>query len=232
MITQLHSYGLSNFEFITNYDREELGQSVIDEFYLKNKDTHKKACSISMRSGEHYEYQEMGLPSISLNMKHIEAFHRTLEQAEAYSLFLEDDCRFVKDTISIDEIILDAPDDMDVLVLGGAFDHNICSYESYYSPTCKSQIKLWIPQSSNPSNIFGEGEEPYRYLKANHPSTNTTSSILYKKSAVNKILEYLVPFCLPIDWQLNYVFSQANLNVYHLHPYLSTQGDFRSTVND
>lgn len=213
MINQLYSSGLSNFEFVIDYDREELDQSIIDQFYVQDENLHKKCSTISMRQGETYQYQDMGLPSISLNMKHIEAFQRTLEQTEEYSLFLEDDCRFLqKDIACLKEAISDAPEDMDVLVIGGAFDHNICDYIAEYQGS--------------------KGSDSYRYLKASHPSTNTTSSILYKKSAVSKILEHLIPFCLPIDWQLNYVFHEAKLNVYHLYPYLSTQGDFRSTVND
>ena len=212
VINQLYSNEISNFEFITGYDREELNQSIIDKFYAQDRSLHKKCSAVSMRQGENYEYQEMTLPSISLNIKHIEAFKKTLEQVEEYSLLIEDDCRFLQDKIDIEEIILNAPEDMDVLVIGGAFDHNICNYISEH-------------QGSKDSDT-------YRYLKAAHPSTNTTSSILYKKSSVNQILTHLIPFCLPIDWQLNHIFNEAQLNVYHLYPYISTQGDFRSTVND
>ena len=132
-------------------------------------------------------------------MKHIAAFEKFTKEDVEFALFLEDDCRFKDDTISVEEVIEHAPQNWDVMVLGGAFDHGICSYEGFMR------------------------YEDVTYLKAVHPSTNTTSSILYNKKSVSKIMDHLNSFCVPIDWQLNYAFSEAKLNVYHTQPYLCTQ---------
>ena len=150
----------------------------------------------------------MSLPSISLNMKHLTAFKKLANQKEKFGLFIEDDCRFYDSEKTIDSIINSSPPSWDVIVVGGAFDHKICDYR----------------------NSFTRNKNTYLY--ANHPATNTTSSILYKKESAAKILPYMETFCLPIDWQLNHVFHEAELNVYHTYPYLCTQGDFRSTAKD
>jgi len=59
--------------------------------------------------------------------------------------------------------------------------------------------------------------------------------MIFKRDAMKKILPYVDPFCLPIDWQLNYAFKMADLNVYHTTPYLCHQlsgTTFSSTVNE
>tara|TARA_R110000824_G_scaffold387152_1_gene582311 strand:- start:124 stop:804 length:681 start_codon:yes stop_codon:yes gene_type:complete len=205
--SQLAKMNITNVQFITQFDRGDLTDEMINRHYNRDTDAHRIACEISMR-GEQYNYEEMPTPSISLNMKHLTAFQKLASQKEEFGLFIEDDCRFYNSEKTMDSIINNAPPHWDVLVIGGPFDHNICSYR----------------------NIFVKNQNTYLY--ANHPATNTTSSILYRKQSAVKILPYLETFCLPIDWQLNHAFCEAKLNVYHTYPYLCTQGDFRSTAND
>lgn len=205
---QLLLKNIGDFEFVTQFDREELTEEDLNR-YNKDPKFHRAACEISMREHGYagrleYNYEEMTLPSISLDMKHLTAFNKFIEQDKEFGLFLEDDCRFVDYVTKIEDVIKNAPNDWDVIFLGGAFDHGIIT-----------PLKM----------ING-------YILADHPATNTTSSILYKKESVTNILPYMESFCLSIDWQLNYAFHEAKLNVYHICPYLCTQGDFRSTAKD
>jgi GR25 family glycosyltransferase involved in LPS biosynthesis len=205
MVQQLSSKGIKEFEFVTDFDKEELTEQITSQYYNQDADAHEKTSMISMR-GETYRYRKMRIQELSLAIKHVSAFRKFAGQEKEFGLFLEDDCRFYKDGVSIEDLINNSPPDWDVIFIGGLFDHNICKYESGYK--------------------WGDSW----YLKAEHPSTNTASSILYKKSTMPKILPYLSPFCLPFDWQLNHVFHMAELNVYHIYPYLCTQGDFESTL--
>lgn len=208
IINQLSSKGIENFELITDFDKDVLTDDIIKNYYSEDPEKHFKECQVSMRQGEKYEFQKMNPSGISLCIKHVQAFEKTQNQKEEFALLLEDDCRFEDGGTPLDDIISNAPQDWDAIVIGGAFDHSICEYS------------------------FLDGEEGLVYLKAKHPSTNTTSSILYKRSTAEKIIPYVKPFSLPIDWQLNFAFWKAKLNVYHIYPYISTQGDFRSTAND
>jgi GR25 family glycosyltransferase involved in LPS biosynthesis len=208
ILKQLSSKGIENFEFITDFDKDVLTEKIIEDYYLEDEEKHFKECQVSMRQGEKYQFQKMKYASISLCIKHVEAFEKTKQQEEDFALFLEDDCRFHQDSTSLEEIISKAPQDWDAIVIGGPFKHDICQYN------------------------FIVGDDNSAYLKAKHPATNTTSSILYRKSTAEKIMPYVKPFSLPIDWQLNFAFWKAKLNVYHIYPYISTQGDFKSTAND
>ena len=206
---QLLLKGIFDAEFITQFDREDIKEQDLAR-YNKDLEVHKNVCEISLKAhgfaGEiPYKYETMELPSISLNLKHLHAFNRFLNQDMDFGLFLEDDCRFVDYDTSIESIINQAPNNWDVIFLGGAFDHRIIT----------------------PISRVGGS-----YILASHPSTNTTSSIIYKKESVTKILPHMESFCTSIDWQLNYAFYKEKLNVYHTYPYLCTQGDFRSTAKD
>jgi len=199
---------IRNVEFITEFDRGDLTEKDLQK-YNKNPSFHRIVSEISRKphgiaGSVTYKYKEMTPSSISLNMKHLAAFKRLAKQEEEFAVFLEDDCQFVSNPTRIEGIIKRAPSNWDVMCLGGAFDHGIIT-----------PLKI----------IDG-------YILADHPATNTTSSMLYKKETVKKILPYVEPFGVPIDWQLNYAFHEAKLNVYHTDPYLCTQADFRSTAND
>ena len=211
---QLLNQGISDAEFITEFDKEDLTEQDLSA-YNKDKDLHKELCEISRKPhgliGESpYSYEELSPSSISLNLKHLEAFRRFLDQELRYGLFLEDDCRFIEHK-DIQDVIQNAPPNWDVLFIGGAFDHRVINVASIYSASPSTQ---------------------HDYVLARHPATNTTSSIIYNQSSVRRFLPYVESFCLPIDWQLNYAFHKLNLNVYHTYPYLCTQGDFRSTAKD
>ena len=208
VLDQLSIAGISDFEFITEFDREDLTDEDLLK-YDKDPDVHKRVSEISRRphgfaGSLQYNYEQMSLSSVSLNLKHLEAFKRFLDHDLDFALFLEDDCRFTNST-KVETVIEEAPENWDVIFLGGAFSHGIIT----------------------PISLVGGS-----YILAQHPSTNTTSSIIYNKDSVRKILPHMESFCVPIDWQLNYAFYKANLNVYHTYPYLCTQGDFRSTAKD
>ena len=208
VLDQLSIAGISDFEFITEFDREDLTDEDLLK-YDRDPDVHKRVSEISRRphgfaGSLQYNYEQMSLSSVSLNLKHLEAFKRFLDQDLDFALFLEDDCRFTNST-KVETVIEQAPENWDVIFLGGAFSHGIIT----------------------PISLVGGS-----YILAQHPSTNTTSSIIYNKDSVRKILPHMESFCVPIDWQLNYAFYKANLNVYHTYPYLCTQGDFRSTAKD
>tara|TARA_R100001377_G_scaffold69282_1_gene44606 strand:+ start:2471 stop:3196 length:726 start_codon:yes stop_codon:yes gene_type:complete len=156
-----------------------------------------------------YNHQKLSAASISLCWKWHNALKRFVDSSENnYGLFLEDDCYFDESISKGDiELIINnagtakSPID-DIIFLGGAFGHNIINWISQL-PVRDSLIK--------------------GFLIADHPSTNTTSSLIIKKSAAKKILDVLCPFYLPIDWQFNHIFYQLKLSVLHTYPYICSQ---------
>jgi len=160
-----------------------------------------------------YNHNKLSAASISLCWKWYNALKRFVDSSENdYGLFLEDDCSFDKSVNEkhIDLIIklADIPYNRtrsiaDVIFLGGAFDHSILNFTE----------TLYFDVDSLVDTL----------LIADHPSTNTTSSLIINKSAAKKILDVLCPFYLPIDWQFNHIFKELDLTVSHTYPYICSQ---------
>lgn len=156
-----------------------------------------------------YKYTKLAPASISLCWKWYNALRRFVDLSKNdYGLFLEDDFCFSSEMkIKREDIELIIKDSIptlcnDVVFLGGAFSHSIITHRQAF-PASESKIS--------------------GFVLSGHPSTNTTSSLIIKKSAAERILEILCPFYLPIDWQFNYVFQELDLLVLHTFPYVCSQ---------
>ena len=93
VLDQLSTAGISDLEFITEFDREDLTDEDLLK-YDKDPDVHKRVSEISRRphgfaGSLQYNYEQMSLSSVSLNLKHLEAFKRFLDQDLDFALFLE-----------------------------------------------------------------------------------------------------------------------------------------------
>ena len=203
---ELNKLGINDAKFITDFD----GDSLTDEDttnYITESDYFHVAVEPSVRKLgiDRIEQTTLKNSEISLILKHFQAIDLFLSSESDHALILEDDVNFHYN-ISIQEVIDRAPD-FDVLFLGG------------------------------PLNIdfFDVKEVDGNYFRAGHPSTNTTSSIVYSRPAA-ETLSWIYPmmgFCLPLDWQLNYFFEKFNMNVWHCHPKLCGQlsgATFRSSI--
>jgi hypothetical protein len=193
---------IDDYELITEYDNIDLDQKTISDYYVDDKFLCDVASAVTLRHNRCADsvYKTISLESISLCIKHVQALKRFISSDQnEYLLMLEDDCFFYDNSNTpIEQIISKCPEGWDIIFIGGAFSYNILPIE----------------------HINGN------YLLAGHPSTNTTSSMIYNKKSARKTLEKILPFYLPIDWQLNNVFHQNNFNVYHTIPYLCGQKPF------
>ena len=162
---------------------------------------------------ETYNHQKLSMASISLCWKWYNALKRFVDSSESdYGLFLEDDCCFDKSVnkkdidliIKLAAILLNPTRSVgDVIFLGGAFGHSILNFTK----------TLYFDVDS----LFDV------LLIADHPSTNTTSSLIIEKSVAKRILDVLCPFYLPVDWQFNHIFKELDLSVVHTYPYMCSQ---------
>lgn len=204
ILDQLNKVGIIDFEFIEDYDKENLNKKIIDNYYCSDVDGFNKVAKITKDHCGGGEYRILKDSEISLMIKHIKALEKISSSNHEYGLILEDDCLFHENAYkkTLDDILIECPSDFDVLVIGGAFDHSICKY--------KSIIKN-------------------KFLLSDHPATNTTSSMIFKKTTAIKILESFNKFHLSWDWQLNYIFYKLNLNIYHTIPYVCTQAKYFKT---
>lgn len=205
MCNQLQENQIKNYEFVIDYDQQDLTQELICRYYDNGVNIQHDSSKFSTRNESPIDYRKLKTSEISLCIKYIKTFEAIMSRNDDYILFLEDDCCFKTKDISIEEIIKKAPNNWDVIFIGGAFDINI--------------VKV--------IDVFAG------YALADHPATNTSSSFIMNKKSIEKIIHFTSPFCLPLDWQLNYAFKKANLNVYHTLPYLCGQlsgSEFESII--
>ncbi len=194
---QLEKQNIQDYSFIIDFDKEQLTKDIIDKYYINDKATTDKHSNVTLKHSmsPYSVYRELSLASISLCIKHIKSLELFLESDYDELLVLEDDCNFYENSITLNDVISDAPSDWDIIFIGGAFSHNILPVKQIFNG----------------------------YILSGHPATNTTSSLIYNKKSAQKTLDTIVPFALPIDWHLNHIFHLNNFNVYHTYPYLCNQ---------
>ena len=212
IIDHLNGMGISDYSFITRYDKEDITEDLLLKHYNDSEDGWNEATSATGPA----EYRRLNAAEISLAIKHVKTLGLFLESKHEYALVIEDDCFFYEGCRSelIEEIITGAPSGWDAIFPGGGFDHQIL--------TIKSSTGSFMEKGS--------------YLLVDHPASNTTSSIIYNRAGAEKTLSSSIPFAIAWDWHLNYAYKQNDLNIYHTNPYvctqLSTQGLEKSAIRE
>jgi GR25 family glycosyltransferase involved in LPS biosynthesis len=206
ILEELHRIGISNIEFIEKYDKEDLTKEIIDKYYSTNRKEFEETAQITKNHCGGGEYRILKDSEISLMIKHIHTLIQLSQSKHEYAMILEDDCVFSPwvSVKVIEKFVETCPEDWDVIVIGGGFNHLICKYEY--------RIK--------------------DFLLAKHPATNTTSSMIFKNTTAKKILATFDKFHLSWDWQLNYIFYKNNFKVYHTIPYICGQNNFTTSIQN
>lgn len=137
----------------------------------------------------------LGLGSISPCIKHINVYDLIASGDDEYALLLEDDIVLHDNFRDIGKYMEDAPSDWDMIFLGSG-----CGLS---------------PEFITPDKVF---------YKKESPSTKCTDSFLIKKEAATKLRDRMVPFSLPIDFELNYHLHMLGFNVYWVDPPIVSQG--------
>jgi GR25 family glycosyltransferase involved in LPS biosynthesis len=206
ILDQLNKIGASDVEFMEDYDKEVLTQDLIDRYYEADQAKFEQVAKITKDKCGGGEYRILKDSEISLMIKHVEILKKLSNSDNKYAMILEDDCLFLNDYSEemIEILINSCVPDWDVIVIGGAFDHSICTYRDRYC----------------------------MFLLANHPATNTTSSMIFKKETASKILETFQKFHISWDWQLNHIFYVNDFKVYHTFPYICKQNNFKTSIQN
>lgn len=147
-----------------------------------------------------YEIPERTLKKseISLEYKHIKIYQDIIEKNINTALILEDDVILEDNFTSKFNFNLSmTPKDWDIIFIGSGCD-------------------LHIPIENQISHVVAYRKE--------HPASKCTDSYIIKRKSAEKILKTIVPFCFPIDFELNYQMFINNLNVYWWEPTLVKQG--------
>ena len=120
------------------------------------------------------------------------------EYSEDWLVVIEDDAIFDCDlSLEIQKIILDVPDMVDAIFIGGGYPHEA--------------VSLTLGGYKN-------------YLIKHHPATNTTVGYMLRRRMVEAITEDFISFDMPIDYELAYLLMINNALVLHINPYLISEG--------
>lgn len=193
------SEGDFEYEFITNYDKEEIEGN---EYYKPDKEMFDEKIRHLWDSRVH-KFRVVNPAEISCTIKHILAIEKIANQEEEVGLILEDDAIPIEGGLfdKIQQLVETAPDNWDSIFMGAG-----CGID-------------FMNQKLQGCSLINE-----RFAQVPHPSTNCAEAYLLKKESAKRIYESIVPFQLVSDWELAYQFYKLDMNVYWSIPPLFYQG--------
>lgn len=187
---------ISNVSFISNYNRTD-GETALYNNDIKYLPDEK----IWIEKSKNYyieipRFRILSLGEISCGLNHMHAWKKIATNGDG--LILEDDVIFCKNFEQIfNQIVIDKPNDLDVLFIGGGFHHE--------------HVAKTVAIKNN-------------FYKKYHPSTNTVCAYLLTQRAAQKLCLEAKNHTMPIDFEMNYLFDKLNFNIYHHIPYIVKVG--------
>ena len=143
-------------------------------------------------------FRQLRKEEISIAHKHIEIYKDIVKNSYERSLILEDDILLAKDFENLFNIFLkNTPIDWDFIFIGSG---------------CGLRIN---------QNHITQDQTAY---KCDPPRSKCVDSYCITLNAAKKILSTIIPFSLPIDFELNYQMISHNMNCYWWEPPLTAQG--------
>jgi GR25 family glycosyltransferase involved in LPS biosynthesis len=143
-------------------------------------------------------FRQISKGEISLGHKHVEVYKDIVANKHSVTLILEDDVILADDFVALfNRNIEQTPKDWDYIFIGSG---------------CGLRI--------NPNLVI---PEKIAYKK-DHPATKCTDSYCITFSAAKRVLDTIIPFSLPIDFELNYQLERHDMNVYWWEPPIVIQG--------
>jgi len=195
ILAQVKKAGLTNYEFFLDHDAEELTPELLEKYYDGSPESwYRKFLPYLYQSVAPHRILNPGITS--LNIKHACVYELISQRDDDVCMILEDDVVFLDDEIHrFKNELHNLPEDFDLIFFGSG---------------CGLRIN---------------SPEPNKYFHRKFdPATKCTDSMIITKSAAEKLAKAIVPFTLPIDFELNYHINQLGLKVYWTEPPCTVQG--------
>lgn len=119
---ELKTLGISDYELITDFDKEDITEDILSKYYNPDAQVRRQKAAFT---NANVTVPELKHSIISLCLKHITVLDKFISSNYDYALVIEDDCRFLTNYKNVVESIENAPSDWDILFIGGSFDHSI-----------------------------------------------------------------------------------------------------------
>lgn len=204
-----------NFEFITDFDREEikeyLNQYQLNKtkwnkqvrkikpiYFLHNKGSHSlkillKKFLYEIITPKDLRPRQLTPAQISCTLKHIYAL-RKIQKLNSPALILEDDLIMKENTLELIEQAFElCTKSFDYVDLGGG-----CNLSPSEDELCNSNYKNFALLST--------------------PRSRTSAGYMISPKAAAILADEMTPFVMPTGWQFNYLFQKYNFKVAWSHP--------------
>lgn len=147
-------------------------------------------------------FRELSNGSISCAIGHIKILELVSQQQEN-CLIIEDDALLCHDfdyKLKILSNNLSHHNNWDIVFIGGGFAHTV-------APTLASVQK-----------------KDFGWILKGHPASNTVCSYIVNPISADILAKSLQKFTLPIDFAINYAMKENDMKVWHIQPYLISEG--------
>lgn len=202
MIRQKEKFNFCDVEWITeevvkNYNIREYYDSSWDFFNNRLKSGFGKDYNLS--------YKKLTQGEIEITLQHIHIYKRMVDENLSNCIIFEDDV-VLKENYqeNMEKCLRLLPKDFDIFYFGqGCF-----------------QEQPWNEDETKEKYV----DSPFTIFKKENRQSRYTDSYLMSQRAAQKLLETIVPFCFPIDWELNYQQFLHHMNIYWVYPTMTYQG--------
>lgn len=200
------------YEFITEYDKEDITDDIIEKFYSKNINGFNNKIKDLWDNNIH-KYRILSLPEISCAIKHCIAIKKLSEECKDFGMIIEDDVIFYNNFgIDFSKNIKNTPENWEAIFFGEG-----CG-EAFQKDVISRNKKI-------NDNVF--------LIKP--PASNCAEAYLLKsKTALNICKNF--PFHIAFDWEIAYQLYVLNSPTYWWYPSLVKQGSkdgtYKSSLNN
>jgi len=200
------------YEFITDYDKEDLTDEIIKYFYSTDVNGFNNKIKFLWDNNIN-KFRVLSLSEISCAIKHMIAIKKISEECKNYGMIIEDDAIFFDNfNTNFLKYIKNTPDDWGSIFLGEG---------------CGIQFQKEIISRNTKinDNIF--------LIKP--PASNCAEAYLLKSELAAKIYKN-IPFHIAFDWEIAYQLYFLNVPTYWWYPSLvrqgSKDGSYKSSLNN
>jgi GR25 family glycosyltransferase involved in LPS biosynthesis len=202
MLRQKEQYHFCDIEWITE---EVVKEYNIHEYYNSSAEFFDRRLASDFGKQYHLSYQKLTRGEIEITLQHIHTYRKMVEENLSRCIIFEDDV-VLKENYSgnLARCLHLLPKDFDIFYFGQG-----CFQEQEFD---EKEVKETYRDP--PFTVFRKENRQSRY----------SDSYLISRKAAEKLLDTMIPFCFPIDWELNYQQFIHDMNIYWVYPTLTYQG--------
>jgi len=202
MLSQKEKYDFCDIEWITE---EVVKKYQITECYDSSLDFFNKKLRSEFGKLYNIPYRKLTKGEIEITLQHIDIYKRIVNENLTNCIIFEDDV-VIKENFrdNLMKCLKILPKDFDIF---------------YFGQGCFQELDFDI--NAIKEKYF---DSPFTVFKKEDKQSRFSDSYVISRKAAEKILGTIIPFCLPIDWELNYQPIIHNMNIYWVYPTLTYQG--------